>query len=572
VAAGEAVETLDDMTRTARGTLTERRALGAEADFNPRAGRALGRSDVCIARRVSTVYSEVAGEYSASCEWSLRRIRGLSSGRHRIAGVSEIMPWISARRESDSVLGRSLEKRKIDCRDEILLFPPAASSSQRGERASRLQSHASAPRARSLVPRHPPLTLFRAWALGDFAPSVTGHGNGKAMSYLVAFPSACSSAPVPKRGERSSARFGGENARSASHGHAARGGFPAASRARLTSVSLAAPDSSNVSTDVSLEDQLAAPASVPPPSVAESAFEPPSPPVSAQTEPAKTSFQKRVEAAAAALKSGRASQTRRQAPTAAPAPSGGVAAAPARPAPAGRAPARPSKGGASPLAGAAPSLIEKSESESEMAASQRRLFEQMVTLRTRLNERLAASNKFAKFLEFTLQQRDVDLKHANERLVAAMLEIDSLRAIVQDAAEAVEKEQAGGLGETSVTDTKSVNAVARLETVTRRLDLMSKALKKDVEKIDAACIKTVPIRWVGMASDIRIMGSFDHWTKGVAMSPEHIEGGSNVFVADMNLVAGTYEIKFVVDGIWQTAQEWPTTGDGLDANNLLIVE
>jgi len=382
------------------------------------------------------------------------------------------------------------------------------------------------------------------------------------MSYLVAFPSACSSAPVPKRGERSSARFGGEKARSASHGHAARGGFPAASRARLTSVSLAAPDSSNVSTDVSLEDQLAAPASVPPPSVAESAFEPPSPPVSAQTEPAKTSFQKRVEAAAAALKSGRASQTRRQAPT----------AAPARPAPAGRAPARPSKGGASPLAGAAPSLIEKSESESEMAASQRRLFEQMVTLRTRLNERLAASNKFAKFLEFTLQQRDVDLKHANERLVAAMLEIDSLRAIVQDAAEAVEKEQAGGLGETSVTDTKSVNAVARLETVTRRLDLMSKALKKDVEKIDAACIKTVPIRWVGMASDIRIMGSFDHWTKGVAMSPEHIEGGSNVFVADMNLVAGTYEIKFVVDGIWQTAQEWPTTGDGLDANNLLIVE
>ena len=50
-----------------------------------------------------------------------------------------------------------------------------------------------------------------------------------------------------------------------------------------------------------------------------------------------------------------------------------------------------------------------------MAASQRRLFEQMVTLRTRLNERLAASNKFAKFLELTLQQRDKDIKHANER-------------------------------------------------------------------------------------------------------------------------------------------------------------
>ena len=391
------------------------------------------------------------------------------------------------------------------------------------------------------------------------------------MSYPVAFPSAGLSAPVQKRGERSSARSGGKQARLASHGHGTGDGFPAASRARLRSVSLAAPDSNNVSTDVSLEDQLASPASVPPPSVAESAFEPPPPQVSAPAKLAQTSFQKRVEAAAAALKTGRASQTRRRAPTAAATLSGGVAAAPARPAPAGRAPARSSKGGA-PSTSASPSLIEKAESESEMAASQRRLFEQMVTLRTRLNERLAASNKFAKFLEFTLQQRDKDIKHANERLVAAMLEIDSLKSIVQDAAEAVEKEQAGGLGEASVTDTKSVNAVARLETVTRRLDLMSKALKKDVEKIDAACIKTVPIRWVGMASDIRIMGSFDHWTKGVAMSPEHIEGGSNVFVADMNLVAGTYEIKFVVDGIWQTAQEWPTTGDGLDANNLLIVE
>ena len=45
-----------------------------------------------------------------------------------------------------------------------------------------------------------------------------------------------------------------------------------------------------------------------------------------------------------------------------------------------------------------------------------------------------------------------------------------------------------------------------------------------------------------------------------------------MFVADMELVPGVYQIKFVVDGIWQTAQEWPTEGDGLDANNLLIVE
>ena len=64
------------------------------------------------------------------------------------------------------------------------------------------------------------------------------------------------------------------------------------------------------------------------------------------------------------------------------------------------------------------SLIEQTDNSEQMAASQRRLFEQMVTLRTRLNERLAASNKFAKYLESTLHARDKDIKHANERLVA----------------------------------------------------------------------------------------------------------------------------------------------------------
>lgn len=202
-----------------------------------------------------------------------------------------------------------------------------------------------------------------------------------------------------------------------------------------------------------------------------------------------------------------------------------------------------------------------SESNDQMVASQRRLFEQMVTLRTRLNERLAASNKFAKYLESSLQTRDKDIKHANERLVAAMLEIESLKHIAQDAVEAAESEE--------MTRTQ---IAARLDTLTKRLDLMHAALRRDVKDIDAACIKSVPIRWVGMASDIRIMGSFDHWTKGVAMSPEFIEGGNNVFVADLMLVSGTYEIKFVVDGIWQTAPDWATTGDGLGANNLLVVE
>ena len=282
--------------------------------------------------------------------------------------------------------------------------------------------------------------------------------------------------------------------------------------------------------------------------------------------PKNPTFRRRVEDAAATLRSGKSTQQRRRISTNAAdfhtmhvkGPTE-VSQQTTRQSSTTAASLRSSKRGseASPRS----SLLSSPESNDQMAASQRRLFEQMVTLRTRLNERLAASNKFAKYLESTLKTRDKDIKHANERLVAAMLEIESLKHIATEAVEAVEDEE---MSRTQI--------AGRLDTLTKRLDLMHAALRRDVQDIDAACIKSVPIRWVGMASDIRIMGSFDHWTKGVAMSPEFIEGGNNVFVADLMLVSGTYEIKFVVDGIWQTAPEWATTGDGLGANNLLVVE
>ena len=63
----------------------------------------------------------------------------------------------------------------------------------------------------------------------------------------------------------------------------------------------------------------------------------------------------------------------------------------------------------------------------------------MVTLRTRLNRRLPHQISFAKYLRS--RSRDKDIKHANERLVAAMLEIESLKHIAKEAVEAVEDEK-----------------------------------------------------------------------------------------------------------------------------------
>ena len=72
---------------------------------------------------------------------------------------------------------------------------------------------------------------------------------------------------------------------------------------------------------------------------------------------------------------------------------------------------------------------------SSMGVSQRRLYDQMLTLRTRLNERLAKTNRFAKFLEATLVSRDGDLKRANEQLVTAMIETETLLRLSREASE-----------------------------------------------------------------------------------------------------------------------------------------
>ena len=151
-----------------------------------------------------------------------------------------------------------------------------------------------------------------------------------------------------------------------------------------------------------------------------------SPQLSESDGPTNASFKKRVEAAAMALRSGRASQTRRKPPQFT---NPASAKLPTEfllelcstntlyevNTPTSRS-SRTNDTTSTPA-----SLIEQADNSGQMAASQRRLFEQMVTLRTRLNEQLAASNKFAKYLESTLHARDKDIKHANERLVAQCL-------------------------------------------------------------------------------------------------------------------------------------------------------
>ncbi|XP_041003367.1 protein PTST, chloroplastic isoform X3 [Juglans microcarpa x Juglans regia] len=104
-----------------------------------------------------------------------------------------------------------------------------------------------------------------------------------------------------------------------------------------------------------------------------------------------------------------------------------------------------------------------------------------------------------------------------------------------------------------------------------RLEAVREKLKEQIKDVDGAQSKEVSLFWCGMAESVQVMGTFDGWSQGEDLSPEYT-GSFTKFSATLMLRPGRYEIKFLVDGEWHLSPEYPTVGEGLMKNNLLIVE
>lgn len=62
-------------------------------------------------------------------------------------------------------------------------------------------------------------------------------------------------------------------------------------------------------------------------------------------------------------------------------------------------------------------------------------------------------------------------------------------------------------------------------------------LQDQAESINKHVMRSVPIAWYGVASEVQLMGSFDGWTQGITLSAEDI--GDSVFTkfqADLQLL------------------------------------
>lgn len=185
---------------------------------------------------------------------------------------------------------------------------------------------------------------------------------------------------------------------------------------------------------------------------------------------------------------------------------------------------------------------------------------ELTAVRSRLNKKLSEANAHTRHLVREMEERENVVKSTRRELAVVEAQLAEVVALA--------KELALSRGEAA---SKKVNGKYLTSLLAMRLEEVQEGVRKQAAGIKSVDLREFPITWYGMAEDVRVMGSFDGWTKGEQLSPEGT-GTFTKFTTNLKLRPGRYEVKFQVDGDWRIAPDWPTVGEGLSMNNLLVVD
>ncbi|KAJ0074607.1 hypothetical protein Patl1_37577 [Pistacia atlantica] len=186
---------------------------------------------------------------------------------------------------------------------------------------------------------------------------------------------------------------------------------------------------------------------------------------------------------------------------------------------------------------------------------------------------LFASKKALTHILFVIFYALVNFK---SKLAVLELEIQALVSLAEEIAQSSIPEGSGRINGKFIQS----HLLSRLEgTISHFLLLptflwckaVHEKVKEQIKDVDTAQSKEVPLFWCGMAESVQVMGTLDGWSQGEHLSPDY-DGSFTRFSTTLMLRPGRYEIKFLVDGEWHLSPEFPTVGEGLMKNNLLIVE
>eukprot|EP00898_Chlorokybus_atmophyticus_P009179 jgi/Chlat1/9262/Chrsp99S09295 len=195
------------------------------------------------------------------------------------------------------------------------------------------------------------------------------------------------------------------------------------------------------------------------------------------------------------------------------------------------------------------------------ALAESRAHAQANEIRQRLNKKLSDSNMQNRRLQREIRDMDAVVKEARLQLTSACEQLESIAQL----AEEMGRKAARGEPFTKANG-KYVHSL--IADRTRELQSLIEAQLRIVDKHE---VRQVEVFWQGMAQDVKVMGSFDGWSKGEQLSPE-VMGTYAEFRTTLRLRPGRYHIKFVVDGDWRVVGDWPIEGEGYLANNVLVVQ
>lgn len=181
----------------------------------------------------------------------------------------------------------------------------------------------------------------------------------------------------------------------------------------------------------------------------------------------------------------------------------------------------------------------------------------MVRVRDKLTSRLSKANAYSRNLELSVKQRDRTVVDTYDSLETVLAELESLEGLAHDGAR-----NAPFVVDRAITKEHFLLLALRVKE-------MSGQLSGIIKTLDSQRIRQVLIQYTGLGSDVRIMGSFDNWSRGAPLSPEHETGSVTTFSVVLQLRPGAYEVKLLCDGEWTHIPELPMTG--VLGNNLLTV-
>jgi len=192
-----------------------------------------------------------------------------------------------------------------------------------------------------------------------------------------------------------------------------------------------------------------------------------------------------------------------------------------------------------------------------------RMYTASIEAQRRLSEKLSEANSYISCLQDRLQEINDDLTAAADIFKKVDMEFGTTGRLAESAVAAVKF------------GVDKEDAIVKVTKLRERLSALEVAMSKERDKFGKRVPRQVPVTWVGAASTVKLVGDFDQWSRGVELSASDNDSDSvlRTFEATVSLLPGVYRVKFMVDGEWRLAPDWPTENNEVgETNNVLTVK